>query len=86
MNQCVMNYGSKTRTLTMSLERKLRNAKRGMEISMLGTTIMDKKNCKWVQEQTTVDDKENRESQNGNGQNIYLGEMMEGGNLRNNGS
>ena len=58
-NQCVlpvMTYGSETWTLTKPLERKLRSAQRGMERLMLGVTIMDKKNCKWIREQTKVDD------------------------------
>ena len=51
-----MTYGSETWTLTKPLERKLRSAQRGMERLMLGVTIMDKKNCKWIREQTKVDD------------------------------
>lgn len=32
------------------------HSQRGIERSVLGITIMDRKNCKWVREQTEVDD------------------------------
>lgn len=53
----VVTYWSEIWPLTKSLERKLRCAQRGMEGSVLGITIMNKKNWKWIREQIKVDSK-----------------------------
>ncbi len=52
----VLTYGSETWHLTKELERKLRNAQRGMERRVLGRTWRDKKRASWIMEQTKVED------------------------------
>ena len=58
-NQCVlpvMTYGSETWTTTRLLERKLISAQRGMERSMMGISLRDRKRATWIREQTKVED------------------------------
>ena len=51
-----MTYGSETWTTTRLLERKLISAQRGMERSMMGISLRDRKRAAWIREQTKVED------------------------------
>ena len=51
-----MTYGSETWTTTRLLERKLISAQRGMERSMMGISLRDRKRATWIREQTKVED------------------------------
>ena len=58
-NQCVlptMIYGSETWKPTKPMENKLKSAQRGMERSMLGISLRDKKRSSWIRETTRVKD------------------------------
>ena len=51
-----MIYGSETWEPTKPMENKLRSAQRGMERSMLGISLRDKKRSFWIRENTRVTD------------------------------
>ena len=58
-NQCVpptMIYGSETWKPTKPMEHKLRSAQRGIERSMLGISLRDKKRSSWIRKNTRVKD------------------------------
>ena len=49
-----MIYGSETWKPTKTIENKLGSAQRGMERSMLGISLRDRKRASWVREKTKV--------------------------------
>ena len=51
-----MIYGFETWKPTKPMENKLRSAQRGMERSMLGISLRDKKGSSWIRENTRVKD------------------------------
>ena len=51
-----MTYGSETWKPTKPMENKLRTAQKGMEKSMLGISLRDRKRASWVREKTKVND------------------------------
>ena len=58
-NQCVLPtviYGSETWKPTKTIENKLRSAQRGMETSILGISLRDKKRSSWIRKNTRVKD------------------------------
>ena len=52
----VMSYGAETWAVTKNMEQKLKTTQRSMERCMLGITKRDRKTCKWIREQTKVQD------------------------------
>ena len=53
---CASNYdvGSETWKPTKPMENKLRSAQRGMDRSMSGISLRDKKRASWIRENTKV--------------------------------
>ena len=51
-----MFYRSETWKHTKPMDNKLRSAQRGMERSMLGKSLRDKKRSSWIKENTRVKD------------------------------
>ena len=51
-----MIYGSETWERTKTMENKLESAQKGMEGSMLGISLRDRKRASWMRENTKVKD------------------------------